>query len=77
MGKCKWLQGICICVPHSAGLHTEFGARGQIELPKILGGGGGGQCNMGGTIYVGVQRLGGIVGSNAMCVCVGGVFYSR
>ena len=35
----------------SSGLHTGFGARGggQIELPKIIRGGGG-QCNMGSTI---------------------------
>ena len=37
-----------------AGLHTGFRAGGQIELSKILGGGGNeiGEC-------IGVQRLGG------------------
>ena len=58
------------------------GLRGQIELPKILGGGGATQYR---SIYVGVQRRGGgnaiqehigvqrrgggggIIGSNAMC----------
>ena len=58
----------------TSGLHTGFGARGgQIELPKILGGGS--------TIweFIGVQRpgVGGIIGSNAMCVGGRGVLYSR
>ena len=31
-----------------SGLHTGFGAGGQVEIPKSWGGGGGGwrQCNM-------------------------------
>ena len=63
--------GTCVCM-HAclyayAGLHTGFRVgEGQIELPKILGGGGGNAIRE----CIGVRRLGGggwgIIGSNAM-----------
>ena len=51
---------------HTAGVHTGFGAGGQIELPKMLGGGGGGQHNTGRYRCTETGRGGGIIGNNTM-----------